>query len=81
MGDKEQLKRVMAINKEAVDSGNPAPLLYNIFGHIHESWGVTQQKGMDTMFINASSVDLHYNANHKPIMFYMKGDRKAQPVL
>ncbi len=47
---------------------------FHIFGHIHEGYGVTQNKKIkDTVFINASSVNVNYQCVNKPIMFYVKG--------
>ena len=47
---------------------------YHIFGHIHEGYGVTQNKKIkDVKFINASTVNIAYYCTHKPIMFYVKG--------
>ena len=47
---------------------------FHVFGHIHEGYGVTRDKKIDGItFINASTVDLRYRVNNKPIMFYVKG--------
>mmetsp|Transcript_23386 Transcript_23386/g.37438 ORF Transcript_23386/g.37438 Transcript_23386/m.37438 type:complete len:336 (+) Transcript_23386:25-1032(+) len=47
---------------------------FHIFGHIHEGYGVTQNKKLPNItFVNASSVDVAYRCVNKPIMFYVKG--------
>lgn len=38
----------------------------HVFGHIHEAYG-TKQIG-ETLFVNASSLDLRYKYTHKPII-------------
>lgn len=42
-------------------------LKYHIFGHIHESYGVTEYGG--TTFINASILNFNYKITNKPIEF------------
>merc|ERR1711933_86878 len=50
---------------------------FHIFGHIHEGYGVTQNKKIkDVMFINASTVNVNYQCVNKAIMFYVKGRGK-----
>ena len=39
---------------------------YHIFGHIHDSAGVTIRYG--TTFVNASICDMHYRLAHRPII-------------
>lgn len=41
--------------------------LVHVFGHIHESYGV--YKSGETTCINASNLDLRYNAVNSPIVF------------
>eukprot|EP01084_Bolivina_argentea_P093267 167779_1 len=48
---------------------------YHIFGHVHEGYGVTKHDGINTVFINASTVNRDYEVVNKPIMFYVKGNR------
>ena len=43
-----------------------------MFGHIHEGYGITQQKNMKTKFINASSVTEAYKPENKPIIFFVE---------
>lgn len=38
---------------------------FNIFGHIHEAYGQYKKNG--TAYINACSVDIHYQLKNKPI--------------
>ena len=45
---------------------------FHVFGHIHEGYGVTKQEGLDTYFINASTVTSTYRVEHKPIVFYIR---------
>ena len=44
---------------------------YNIFGHIHESYGYT--KIGNTIYINASCLDENYRPGNKPIIFNIEG--------
>jgi len=41
----------------------------NSFGHIHEGYGVYEEK--DTTFINASVVDERYNIKNEPVVMYL----------
>jgi len=50
---------------------------YHIFGHIHEGYGITKQKNLETIFINASSVNVQYRVTNKPIMFYIEPSSSA----
>ncbi len=45
---------------------------YHIFGHIHESYGQTNIKGIN--FINASICDGDYIPNNKPVIFELNDD-------
>lgn len=38
---------------------------YHVFGHIHEGYGVDRDK--DTVFVNASICDFHYNPRNHPV--------------
>ena len=40
---------------------------YHVFGHIHEAAG--RVKSNDTVFINASIVDVMYNVVNEPVVF------------
>lgn len=42
----------------------------HIFGHIHESYGISSNK--DTTFINASCVNLQYKRVNEPIIFILE---------
>lgn len=39
----------------------------HIFGHIHEGYGVTKEG--NTIFINASSLNVNYKMHNKPVVF------------
>jgi Icc-related predicted phosphoesterase len=41
------------------------PLKLHVFGHIHESYGILRENGVD--YVNASIVDEHYRPVNKPI--------------
>ena len=59
---------------------NIKTIKYHIFGHIHNGFGVTKNKNINTIFINASTLDSNYKCTNKPIMFYVKGDRSKNNV-
>ena len=46
--------------------------MYHIYGHIHEGYGITKEKGLNTAFINASTCNSIYNCINKPILIYIK---------
>jgi len=48
----------------AVQKINP---LVHVFGHIHEGYGVSQNK--HTTFINASNLNLRYRPINNPVVF------------
>lgn len=43
-------------------------LILNVFGHIHEGYGVYQVDGCDTVFVNASNCDIRYDPVNPPIV-------------
>ena len=43
--------------------------LVHVYGHVHEGYGVHFIPGMQTIFINASSVNFNYRATNPPIIF------------
>lgn len=55
-GDRDLLQTVMDIRPR-----------YHLFGHIHDAYGM--EKGKDTLFANASIVDVHYRLLNKPFLF------------
>lgn len=59
VGCKELLERIRVIRPQ-----------YHLFGHIHEAYGKT--KLADTVFINASQVNEHYELIHKPFLLDWK---------
>ena len=44
---------------------------YHLFGHIHDDYSITKQKDLDTVFINASTVNEAYRCQNKPVMFWL----------
>ncbi|KAJ5067221.1 metallophosphoesterase [Anaeramoeba ignava] len=58
VGCKELLKTVSVVKP-----------LFHVFGHVHESYGIFKKDDLNTLFINASSVDKDYKAIQKPFVF------------
>lgn len=56
VGCEELIKKILNIKPK-----------YHIFGHIHEAYGILNQE--HTTFINASSCNVSYQAENKPIVF------------
>jgi len=51
----------------------------HIFGHIHEGYGYLEQNG--TLYVNASTCDLHYRPINKPIVIdYDTGTGKTEVI-
>jgi Icc-related predicted phosphoesterase len=46
--------------------------LYNIFGHIHESYGEYQDSKNNITYVNASSCNLRYLPDNKPYLFELE---------
>lgn len=55
-GDRDLLQTVMDIRPR-----------YHLFGHIHDAYGMEKEK--DTLFANASIVDVYYRLLNKPFLF------------
>ncbi len=54
---------------------------YHIFGHIHDGFGVSKHRGIDTIFVNASTLNSRYYPTNKPVMIYVKGKGKHKKDL
>lgn len=46
----------------------------NVFGHIHEGYGVYKVDVCETIFVNASICDIRYNAVNAPFVFDLPVD-------
>ena len=64
VGCKYMIDKVLEVN----------PIVH-CFGHIHEEYG--SRRFHDTLFLNASSIDVNYNISNKPFELELDIERKT----